>query len=150
LLDTARAVFDDQLLEALDHLQRADRIPPDPLREVALIQLAQRPSKIAAAIVVRLRAGLRVGDLEPVLPSLIWLGGQSSAMFARLDPHYPEGLALAADVDLPGTLDELRAGLADADDPVRRGCWAYAGSRSPDGRRSTSRTHTGSGRAAGQ
>jgi hypothetical protein len=126
-LDTARVVFSDRLLEALDHLQRADRIPPDSLREVALLQLAERPSRVAAAVVVRLRAGLCAGELSPVLRSLVWLGGRSSEPFDRSRP-YRDGLVLAADVDLSGVLDELRDGLTDAESSGRRGWWAWAAS----------------------
>jgi hypothetical protein len=124
LVDCSREVSDDRLLQALDYLERAGRIPPAPVLDSALLTLAQGPSRTAAEIVVRLQAGLTAGVLAPTLTSLVWLAGKSSEPFEDESP-YPDGLAVAARVELPALLDELRAGIG-ASDPQRRGRWAYA------------------------
>jgi hypothetical protein len=125
LLKTATLVDSDPLLEALDHLARQGRLPPEPLLAVALAQLRRRPSRTAAEIVVRLRNGLGPGDLTGTYRSLVTLAGRSSEPFERASP-YVVGIELAAENDLPALLDEVVDGLRDADNPPRRGHWGYA------------------------
>jgi hypothetical protein len=48
LVDCSREVSDDRLLQALDHLERAGRIPPTPVLDSALLTLSRRPSRTAA------------------------------------------------------------------------------------------------------
>jgi hypothetical protein len=124
LVDCSREVFDDRLLQALDHLERTGRIPPMPVLDSGLLTLSRRPSRTAAEIAVRLQAGLTAGALSPTLTSLVWLAGKSGEPFEDESP-YRDGLALAARVELPALLDELRAGIGGSD-PHRRGRWAYA------------------------
>jgi hypothetical protein len=125
LVETALVVVSDPLLETLDSLQRADRLPADPLLAAALWQLAARPSQVAASIVVRLRAGLRAGDLNPLIPQLVWLSGTATEPFDQSSP-YVEAISLAADVDLPAVLDELCDGIGDVENESRRGRWSSA------------------------
>ena len=125
LLDLATVIDSDSLLEALGHLSREGRVPPEPLLAVALAQLGRRPSLRAAEIVVRLRNGLRPGDLAGTYRSLVALAGRSSEPFERSSP-YVDGLALAADHDLPALLNEMVDGLRDTDNAARRGRWGYA------------------------
>lgn len=125
LVESALTILSDQLLEALDCLERAGRIPVDRLLEAALWQLSERPSRVATSIAIRLRDGIRAGDLTLGIPHLVWLGGTPTEPFERSQP-YPEAIALAADVDLPGLLDELCDGIGDVEDQSRRGRWASA------------------------
>jgi hypothetical protein len=135
LMDCSREVSDDRLLQALDYLERADRVPSEPLLASALLALARRPSRVAAQIVVRLQAGLTPGALRPTLRSLVWLAGKSSEPFED-GPRYYDGIALAARVELPSLLDELRAGIED-NGSHRRGRWAYAAAALMDQRPET-------------
>jgi hypothetical protein len=125
LLETATLVDSDPLLAALDHLSREGRVPPEPLLAVALATLRGRPSPTAAGIVVRLRNGLGPGDLIGTYRSLVALAGRSSEPFEASSP-YVDGIALAAEHDLPALLDEVVDGLRDADNAARRGHWGYA------------------------
>lgn len=127
LLETATLVDSDPLLEVLDHLSREGRVPPEPLLAVALATLRRRPSRTAAEIAVRLRNGLGPGDLIGTYRSLVALAGRSSEPFEASSP-YVDGIALAAEHDLPALLDEVADGLRDADNAARRGHWGYASS----------------------
>lgn len=125
LVDTALVVQSDALLEVLDCLERADKVPADRILVAALWQLEQRPSRAAAAILIRLRNGLGSGDLTPVMAHLVWLSGRPIEPFDRSSP-YVEAISLAADLDLPAVLDEIRDGMDDPDNESRRGRWAFA------------------------
>lgn len=125
LLETANTVPDDRLLEAVGHLQRAGRIPSERLLDTARLNLAGRPSRIAAELVVRLRAGLRHDMLASIIPNLVWLAGRSSDPIER-GPSYVDGMLVAADANLPVVLDEIRHGIGDAENKWRRMRYAYA------------------------
>jgi hypothetical protein len=136
LAEAALTILSDQLLEALDCLERAGRIPAERLLEASMWQLSERPSRVAASIAIRLRDGIRAGDLTRGIRHLVWLSGTPTEPFDS-PPPYPEAIALAADVDLPAVLDELRDGLGDVEDQNRRGRWASAAAELATGRPET-------------
>lgn len=125
LLETARIIPSDHLLEALGYLQRYGAVPAERLLEIALLGLAAGPSRVAAQLVVRLKAGLREGMLTDVIPSLIMLAGRSSDLIERTKP-YVDGLLLAAEIALPALLEELSEGIGDGHNTWRRMRYAYA------------------------
>lgn len=116
LLETAKAVASDQLVEAIAHLRRKERITDDAALEVALHTLAEHGRlKVAAELMVELRDRVTAANVVPAIPALLALAGPHSWLGPR-PKGYDEGLAVAAAVALPAVLDELLSQLGSGEE----------------------------------
>jgi hypothetical protein len=116
---TGREVPDRSIVGAADSLNRADRMPDDVTLEIVVHGLAAGGVVDALDPLVRLKDQLTADQLLPALPAIIRLAAPYDDMPFRGRSGRAEGLAIAAEKNLPALLDRMTEMIGSADQWVR-------------------------------
>lgn len=108
LLELAATLPNEELLEALGHLDAARKLDRDRLLAAALSALALAPVLKAARLVVELQDGLADGAVESALRSIVYLAAPAELAPGHRPDGDPAALKVAAARELPAVLDVLR------------------------------------------